>query len=370
MKTPILLLLALSLSFNGLAQLPEIGESGNLVPNPGFERFSASPIGWFYKGEHFTRVMKFWSAATGASPDVFGPKVRVPESWAEKGFGKQAPHSGGAMAGITVYGCEDGKPHCREFIQIQLIEPLVIGQQYYVEMWVSNLPRSLQINNLGFFFSETSFQQVTDEPIDVDPQVYATDIIDTKEDQWTRVSGNFTAATEAEFLLIGNFFSDKETQVKAVEDDSFKFAYFYIDDVELRKVPPILPIPIKEDDLTLVELELGKIITLQDLYFEFDKWELHPRSNVELQKLVQIMEANPTMKIQINGHTDDWGTTQYNMYLSRKRAKAVIDYLSENGISPTRTLYKAFGESMPVAPNDSSEGRQLNRRVDFTILSL
>ncbi|MBR9922932.1 MAG: OmpA family protein [Bacteroidetes bacterium] len=369
MKTP-LLILALFFSSFCLAQMPEIGGGGNLVPNPGFERFSGTPIGWFYKGEHFTRVMKYWSAPTGASPDVFGPKVRVPENWASKGFGKQPPHSGGAMAGITTYGCEEGKPHCREFIQIQLIEPLVVGQEYYVEMWVSMLPNSLRINNLGFYFSDIGVEEVTADPLEFTPQVYAKDIIDVRDGKWVQVAGNFKATSEAEFLLIGNFFSDEKTQTKESGDDPLKYAYFYIDDVDLRKVPPILPIPVKEDDLTLVELELGKTITLKDLYFEFDKWELHPRSNVELRKLAQIMNENPNMIIQINGHTDSWGTERYNIYLSRKRAKSVIAFLTENGISPNRIRYKAYGESMPVAPNESEEGRQLNRRVDFTILSL
>lgn len=366
-----LLVLALSFSVSGIAQMPEIGSSTNLVPNPGFERFSASPIGWFYKGEHFTNVMKYWSAPTAASPDVFGPKVRVPESWAEKGFGKQAPHNGGAMAGITAYGCDEGKPHCREYLQIQLKEPLVVGQQYYVEMWVSMLPRSLRINKLGFYFAESGIEEITDQPIELIPQVYAEEIIEVRNGKWANVAGNFTASAEYEFLLIGNFFSDSDTETKAPEgDDALKYAYFYIDDIELRKVPPILPVPVKEDDMTLEELEVGKVITIKDLYFEFNKWELHPRSYVELQKLLQIMESNPGLVIQINGHTDDKGTDRYNLYLSRKRAKAVIEYLTENGISVYRFSYKAYGESMPVASNETSEGRQLNRRVDFTIISL
>ena len=130
----------------------------NIIPNPSFERFSSPPIGWFYKGKHYTEVMKYWSSATNASPDVFGPKVRVPDHWQKKGFGKQNPRSGHAMSGITVYGCEEGKPHCREYIQIQLSEPLVVGQDYLAEMYVTHLPYSLRSNNLGFHFSDTQNQ--------------------------------------------------------------------------------------------------------------------------------------------------------------------------------------------------------------------
>jgi len=131
-----LLLLVFAYAYS---QTPEAMAVENIVPNPGFESYSGTPIGWFYKGKHFTDVMKYWDSATSASPDVFGPKVRVPAHWAAKGFGKQSAHLGKSMAGITAYGCEEGKPHCREYIQIQLEEPLVIGQGYYAEFYVSHL---------------------------------------------------------------------------------------------------------------------------------------------------------------------------------------------------------------------------------------
>ncbi|NJK82909.1 MAG: hypothetical protein HC912_02945 [Saprospiraceae bacterium] len=83
-------------------------ESENLVPNPSFEEYSKTPIGWYYRGSHFTSVMRYWSSATAASPDAFSPKVRVPEHWADKGFGEQKVRTGASMVGITVYGCEEG----------------------------------------------------------------------------------------------------------------------------------------------------------------------------------------------------------------------------------------------------------------------
>ena len=61
----------------------------NIVPNPGFERYANAPIGWAYKGSYFGEVMKYWFSATTASPDVYGPNVKVPADWADKGFGDQ-----------------------------------------------------------------------------------------------------------------------------------------------------------------------------------------------------------------------------------------------------------------------------------------
>ncbi len=339
----------------------------NIVPNPDFEQYSNAPIGWFYKGKHFTDVMKFWTSPTGASPDVFGPKVRVPSHWKDKGFGNQSPQNGNSMVGITCYGCTDGKPHCREYLQIHLNEPLVPGQTYYVEMWVSHLPNSLQINNLGAAFVEEKIQIPTDEILLFDPQIRAKKIISAPRHKWLKLAGRFKANTEAEFMIIGNFFPDSLT-ITSQPPDALNYAYYYIDDVLVRKEEPIIKVPVKEDDLTKVVLEEGKIIQLKDIFFETDKYELLPRSYIELNKLLILMQENPKMVIEIRGHTDSRGDDQYNLYLSRKRAQAVVNFLNENGIDDKRTLYKGYGASAPIASNTNDKGRQLNRRVEFKII--
>ena len=340
----------------------------NIVPNPGFERFSSPPIGWFYKGEHYTRVMKYWSSATNASPDVFGPKVRVPAHWEKKGFGRQSPRSGHAMSGITAYGCEEGKPHCREYIQIQLSEPLVVGQDYLAEMWVSHLPRSLRINNLGFYFSKTKINEITDGVLAFRPQAMADEVLQNNRQKWIKISARFVADMDAEYLIIGNFSPDSLTTVVPPPGSALPFAYYYIDDVLVKKIPPILPIPVAEDDLLNVKLEAGKSVPLRDIYFEHDQYELMPRSFVELKKLLKIMEQNPELSIEICGHTDNTGSYEYNRELSEKRAKAVSDFLVRNGISRNRTRYRGCGSAQPVATNTTPKGRQLNRRVEFIVL--
>lgn len=340
----------------------------NIIPNPSFEELSSRPIGWFYKGQHFTDVMKYWSAATMASPDVFHPQVRVPRSWAEKDFGKQTPRTGASMVGITAYGCDEGKPHCREYIQIQLSEPLVVDQNYYLEFWVSHLPRSLQVNRLGAHFATRKTNIITDRVLELEPQVRAEDILDGADNRWVRVSGRFSATEEAEYLIIGNFFPDSLTQVRSICEDNLKYAYYYVDDVVLHKEEPILPVPLKEDDLTLIPMEAGQTIRLKDIYFETDKAELLPRSFVELRKLVRILEENPNMIIEIHGHTDSRGGDDYNHDLSERRARAVVAFLNTNGIRAGRTRYKGFGSTRPIASNASESGRQLNRRVEFFII--
>jgi OmpA-OmpF porin, OOP family len=362
-----LIFLPLTTSFS-----QSVGDSDieNLVPNSGFETYSGTPIGWFYKGQHFTDVMKYWDSATAASPDVFGPKVRVPAHWAAKDFGKQTPHIGESMIGITGYGCEDGKPHCREYVQIQLREPLVIGQGYYAEFYVSHLPRSIQIAGIGMFFSNTKIKVKTDALLEFKPQVVAKDILSAPDNKWIKVSGTFIADTEAEYLLIGNFYPDSLTTKKIPFNNCLNYAYYYIDDVVLKKTDPFVKVPVKENDLCCITVEEGKIIQLKNIFFDTDKAELLPRSFGELNKLLKLMQDNPTMVIEMRGHTDSMGEDNYNLYLSRKRAKAVVEFLNKNGISKSRTRYKGYGNTDPIATNQSEKGRQLNRRVEFLILKI
>ncbi|MBK7408590.1 MAG: OmpA family protein [Saprospirales bacterium] len=219
-------------------------------------------------------------------------------------------------------------------------------------------------------FSKNSLQVADDELIPLTPDFKLSEILEIAPGKWKKISGTFTAKTEAEVLLIGNFYPDEETSIRRIRDESLTYAYYYIDDVVVKKVPPILPVPVKETDIRLQPLEAGKTFQLENLLFDFDKWELHPRSFLELDKVIELMKANPKMVIQINGHTDYIGEDQYNMYLSRKRAKSVVAYLNEHGISRSRTLYKGYGETQPVASNETEEGRQLNRRVELEVVRL
>ena len=363
-----ILLTLLVLSLPIAAQTPTGTAPENIIPNPSFELYSSPPIGWFYKGEHYTSVMKYWSSATNASPDVFGPNVRVPAHWADKGFGKQIPRTGNSMSGITVYGCTEGKPHCREYIEIQMSEPLVVGQDYYAEMWLNHLPRSLRVDNIGFYFSEVKVQEITDCLLDFSPQVKDSKTLSSDNGRWLKVSGNIRAETHAEYLISGNFSSDSLTHTEPAPEGSLPFGYYYVEDVLVRKVPPILPVPVEEDDLTKVELVAGKVVPLHDIYFEYDKWELMPRSYVELRKLLKIMKENPELAIEVCGHTDSTGEDEYNMSLSEKRAASVAGFLIANGIAGTRTQYRGCGSAQPVATNSTAKGRQMNRRVEFVVL--
>ncbi|HEY8400953.1 MAG TPA: OmpA family protein [Cytophagaceae bacterium] len=120
----------------------------------------------------------------------------------------------------------------------------------------------------------------------------------------------------------------------------------------------------------LDDIQQGVTTILRNIYFDFDKTTLTRESDKELQKLLKLMKEKPFLRIRINGHTDSFGSRAYNNWLSEERAKAVASWLIKNGVDPSRIEVKGFGEDMPLASNDDEEeGRELNRRTEFTILS-
>lgn len=121
-------------------------------------------------------------------------------------------------------------------------------------------------------------------------------------------------------------------------------------------------------DVFLEPIKKGAMITLNNIFFETGKYKLDKKSFSELDRLVNFLNQNQSLKVEISGHTDNIGMKQNNMALSTKRAESVVDYLVENGIPAERIQYKGYGDSLPVAPNDEEASRKLNRRIECKIL--
>ena len=122
-----------------------------------------------------------------------------------------------------------------------------------------------------------------------------------------------------------------------------------------------------EKDLFLVPIEVGETMQLNNVFFEQGKPILKSQSFPELDRLVQIMEENPFIKIELGGHTDNVGNKEALMKLSQDRVLAVKTYLEKNGIKKDRVDGKGYGSTQPIAPNSSEADRQRNRRVEFKI---
>ncbi len=119
----------------------------------------------------------------------------------------------------------------------------------------------------------------------------------------------------------------------------------------------------------LQPIEVGNKVVLNNIFFDTNKFDIKPESAAELQKLVDFLRLNPTIHIEISGHTDDVGNNELNQTLSENRAKSVYQYLIDGKIDPSRLLYKGYGEIQPVAPNDNEDDRKKNRRTEFKIIA-
>jgi len=214
----------------------------NLVPNPSFEDYVTPPCSWLGTQSDLAAAVNDWYILSG-SPDIFN--TLVPTSCFANCFstdyyavGHQQPHSGDFMAGIITYGAGMGaSSQYRESYEIQLTSPLIVGQQYYVEMYVSLGDYSTYAsNNLSFYFSvpQVIFDISNTGPLYFTPQVTETSIV-ADTNNWVKVSGTFTADTPAEYLLIANFTDDSLTDAFHINPTPWGDAYYFIDDILVKE---------------------------------------------------------------------------------------------------------------------------------------
>lgn len=120
--------------------------------------------------------------------------------------------------------------------------------------------------------------------------------------------------------------------------------------------------------IDLEKIELGNSVVLKNIFFDTDKSDIKDESKQELEKLIDFLSENNSIRIEISGHTDNVGDSKHNMVLSENRAKSVCDFLTNNGIEKSRLTYKGFGDTQPIKQNNTDENRAKNRRTEFKII--
>jgi outer membrane protein OmpA-like peptidoglycan-associated protein len=141
---------------------------------------------------------------------------------------------------------------------------------------------------------------------------------------------------------------------------------FYSDNFSLKGIREITDPFLK--DIPLQPLKTGEKVILKNIFYQTDSYTLLPKSEAELNKVIQFLEANPEIRIEISGHTDNVGTPEYNQVLSENRARSVYQYLIDHNIDPARLVFRGYGLEKPVDTNESDEGRAQNRRTELKIL--
>lgn len=375
----------------------------NLVLNPSFEQLQARavvvPCQFMQASVFFGQTAEVWTTFPDMTPDVLRAADNCPLL--------PVAHSGEYCLGLIHYlpgadvGLSNGDYH--EAVQGRLSAPLKPGRKYRVELWVREdstiirdhlakvyLPQTpvvpVQAGNLGFAFSvmphniRGGFWRMVQEGA-LQPQVNFAEIIATNG-AWVKLSATFVPDRPFQHFIIGNFFSDSKTANNLTEaqhrrigqinnstkvpiDRTKRAAYLCIDDISITLEPtPDAPRLTMEKQL----LQDRKFTFNAGVLFDFDKADLRAEAEGALDSLVLFLKKYPTTEIGILGHTDNQGSDEYNLDLSERRARAVFDALVSKGIPPERLRSKGFGESRPVAGNETEDERQKNRRVECLLL--
>jgi hypothetical protein len=213
----------------------------NLVPNPSFENYKNIPCGWNVEPTELTSFTNDWYSPATTSTDIHNT-LADSSCWANPTgshesrscrIGYQQPRTGNVIAGIYT---EVNTHTWHEYLQVKLKEPLHAGQRYCVEMYVSAADfTSNGSNNIGMLFTKDAVKG--DNIILGAPQINSFKVI-TDKDGWTLISGSFIASEDDEFLTIGNFYPDNQTDLLHIDEDGCSNgAYYYIDDVAVYLCP-------------------------------------------------------------------------------------------------------------------------------------
>jgi len=290
--------------------------------------------------------------------DEFYTKSKLPKAYSGHGFG-----------GINLTG-KGGKFRACEYLQGITIKPLEKGLycfQMYIRM---DKASKTATSSIGVYFSQLPIYKSPENSgkvFDVIPQIATKGIVISNKTSWICITDTFEALGGEQYLTIGDYDSNYPTVMKNVSGKE-KISYYYFDKVSL--------FPLKNDtkcqcaEKVVIEKDsifVGETYTLENVHFKSGKSELQNNEIGELDSLAIILIKQPNSKITIIGYTDNIGQESDNLTLSNDRAKAVADYLIGKGVEAKRITYKGMGSGNPVANNSTEEGRQLNRRVEFTI---
>ena len=163
----------------------------------------------------------------------------------------------------------------------------------------------------------------------------------------------------------GMFLVPLKTNMKfalTIDKDGYLFYTEFYNMPAIQRDQPI------ELFIDLEKIELGNSVVLKNIFFDTDKSDIKDESKQELEKLIDFLSENNSIRIEISGHTDNVGDSKHNMVLSENRAKSVCDFLTNNGIEKSRLTYKGFGDTQPIKQNNTDENRAKNRRTEFKII--
>ncbi len=227
------------------------------------------------------------------------------------------------------------------------------GKKNDTKLYTTPLPEQVQVQYYSNLVKGKVRARLSGKPLQALVELY--DI--QKNERLSRVQSDSVTGDYAIVLTQGAEYALYSTS------PGYLFKSFSFNYSETGRKDPIVV------DIDLDEIKINARAVLNNIFFETDKYDLKEKSVTELQEVVRFLNANPTLRVEIGGHTDNVGSAPYNLQLSEKRAQSVANYLVQHGIDSARIVQKGYGAQQPVKPNDTEENRQANRRIEFKILN-
>jgi len=348
--------------------------SQDLVQNGDFDDLRKENR-WF-----FLRHVRHWYKPTLASSDYQSNEYH----WHH--FDYCPPYSGNAYIGIVLL---ESNYNYAEYATNRLKSKLLKDSLYCVSMYVClSFGSSIAPQGPDIHFSSKRIKRFTKKSI---ANKYSIDVSKIGKRPisnigiWEKREGLYKAKGNERYMTIGLFSQEKDYfQINSKKHQKRdRNCYVLIDNVSLISMSDSSQCHCNKiyKDLNPIELNIdtnsnesdndlsaGTVFRLNNLFFKINSAAIDSASLGDLNTLLTILKIDTILIIQINGHTDSDGNSKVNQRLSERRAKSVVDYLVDNGISKKRLKYKGYGENYPLATNATKGGRAINRRVEFEIM--
>ncbi|MEO9258075.1 MAG: OmpA family protein [Crocinitomicaceae bacterium] len=366
-------------------------EGENMLENGSFESID----GKVKKLGDITKAVG-WTSPTAARPDLFIPDNKILEIDPKTNpYGSETAKDGENFAGIVAYSYNNKIP--RTYLMAKLNEPMKKGMKYCVNMYISLAELSkYACNNIGINFSSKEFSStekvaLLDEfsVIDLDNKVFNATF------NWDRICGTYTAKGGERYITIGNFETDEATKNERVKKSAdlkgtqIIAAYYYVDDIKVQLLNKEevcdcgtdkginlgSAVIYSKNDYFKEDMTVAQKIDASTIYFGFVQDMITGASKVDLNRLVALMKADPTLRLKVVGHSDvkesELATTKPAYAgMSQKRINMTIKYFIDNGIDASRLIASDGGDRTPspsadVADEELKEAK--NRRVEFVL---
>jgi OmpA-OmpF porin, OOP family len=361
----------------------------NLIINPEFDIFYYKPVSLISHGKSkIEELIPFWKAPGYYTPDYLSNLRFIDVLSKYYLFEFPLPEKFN-YAGFALY--KESELYS-EYIQGKLAKPLESGHVYCLRIGIALTSYSgFSVDRLGFHFSSTPVSVGQSNESAILPQVVLS-IKGVDNTRFVSLCDYFVAAGGEQFITIGRFISPDKMEIRRrgnVLPSQFgidKSAYYLLENIDLHEIKdsaecscnnlPMNQIRIKikpdNDSLKLVTdltgLKEGKRVILKHVNFEFNSFKLESSADTVLNVLLKYLTSYPAVRILISGHTDDIGGDEYNLELSKNRARSVYDWMVKHSIDSTRLEYIGFGNKFPLNPGTEEKIRTLNRRVEIKII--